>query len=94
VGYLSHRSLHMSSLLWRFHRIHHCDDLVDVTTTYRTHPIETSSSERAHTIVYGFDDADAVQLSSFPALLTQAFTSANQVSVPDTNVRNRTAVAR
>ena len=41
VGYLSHRTLHMSSLLWRFHRIHHCDDFVDVTTTYRTHPVES-----------------------------------------------------
>jgi sterol desaturase/sphingolipid hydroxylase (fatty acid hydroxylase superfamily) len=41
VGYLSHRTLHMSPLLWRFHRIHHCDDFVDATTTYRTHPVET-----------------------------------------------------
>jgi sterol desaturase/sphingolipid hydroxylase (fatty acid hydroxylase superfamily) len=41
VGYLSHRTLHASSFLWRFHRIHHCDDFVDVTTTYRTHPVET-----------------------------------------------------
>jgi sterol desaturase/sphingolipid hydroxylase (fatty acid hydroxylase superfamily) len=41
VGYLSHRSLHTSSFLWRFHRIHHCDDFVDVTTTYRAHPFET-----------------------------------------------------
>jgi sterol desaturase/sphingolipid hydroxylase (fatty acid hydroxylase superfamily) len=41
VGYLSHRTLHVSSFLWRFHRIHHCDDFVDVTTTYRTHPVET-----------------------------------------------------
>jgi sterol desaturase/sphingolipid hydroxylase (fatty acid hydroxylase superfamily) len=41
VGYLSHRTLHMSAFLWRFHRIHHSDDFVDVTTTYRTHPVET-----------------------------------------------------
>jgi sterol desaturase/sphingolipid hydroxylase (fatty acid hydroxylase superfamily) len=41
VGYLSHRTLHMSSFLWRFHRIHHSDDFVDATTTYRTHPVET-----------------------------------------------------
>ena len=42
IGYASHRALHMSSWLWRFHRIHHCDDFVDVTTTYRTHPVETA----------------------------------------------------
>jgi sterol desaturase/sphingolipid hydroxylase (fatty acid hydroxylase superfamily) len=41
VGYLSHRTLHMSPWLWRFHRIHHSDEFVDVTTTYRTHPVET-----------------------------------------------------
>src|SRR5262249_58596352 len=28
IGYLSHRMLHMSPFLWRFHRIHHCDDFV------------------------------------------------------------------
>jgi sterol desaturase/sphingolipid hydroxylase (fatty acid hydroxylase superfamily) len=41
VGYVSHRMLHVSSFLWRFHRIHHSDDFVDATTTYRTHPVET-----------------------------------------------------
>jgi sterol desaturase/sphingolipid hydroxylase (fatty acid hydroxylase superfamily) len=41
VGYLSHRAMHMSRLMWRFHRIHHSDEFVDVTTTYRTHPVET-----------------------------------------------------
>jgi len=41
VGYLSHRGLHMVPALWRAHRIHHSDPFVDVTTTYRTHPIET-----------------------------------------------------
>jgi len=41
VGYLSHRTLHASSFLWRFHRVHHSDDFVDATTTYRTHPVET-----------------------------------------------------
>ena len=41
AGYLSHRALHAFPVLWRFHRVHHCDDFVDVTTTYRTHPVET-----------------------------------------------------
>ena len=41
VGYLSHRTMHMWPAMWRFHRIHHSDAFVDVTTTYRTHPIET-----------------------------------------------------
>ena len=42
VGYLSHRTMHMWPPMWRFHQIHHSDDFVDVTTTYRTHPVETA----------------------------------------------------
>ena len=41
VGYLSHRSMHMWPAMWRFHQVHHSDEFVDVTTTYRTHPVET-----------------------------------------------------
>jgi sterol desaturase/sphingolipid hydroxylase (fatty acid hydroxylase superfamily) len=41
VGYLSHRTMHAWQAMWRFHRVHHSDDFVDVTTTYRTHPVET-----------------------------------------------------
>jgi len=41
VGYLSHRTMHMWPPMWRFHQIHHSDPFVDVTTTYRTHPVET-----------------------------------------------------
>jgi sterol desaturase/sphingolipid hydroxylase (fatty acid hydroxylase superfamily) len=41
VGYLSHRAMHVWSPMWRFHQVHHSDDFVDVTTTYRTHPVET-----------------------------------------------------
>jgi sterol desaturase/sphingolipid hydroxylase (fatty acid hydroxylase superfamily) len=41
ASYLSHRLLHELPTLWRFHQIHHSDDFVDVTTTYRTHPVET-----------------------------------------------------
>ena len=41
VGYLSHRTMHMWPPMWRFHQVHHSDDFVDITTTYRTHPVET-----------------------------------------------------
>ena len=30
----------MSPALWRFHRVHHSDPFVDVTTSFRTHPVE------------------------------------------------------
>ena len=38
--YLTHVSMHKSALLWRFHAMHHSDPAVDVTTTYRQHPVE------------------------------------------------------
>src|SRR5882762_8752578 len=41
AGYLAHRLLHLFPVLWRFHRVHHSDEFVDATTTYRTHPVET-----------------------------------------------------
>jgi sterol desaturase/sphingolipid hydroxylase (fatty acid hydroxylase superfamily) len=41
TGYVAHRLMHMWPAMWRFHRIHHSDEFVDVTTTYRTHPVES-----------------------------------------------------
>ncbi len=40
TAYFAHFTLHKSSLLWRVHRVHHCDSFVDVTTAFRQHPIE------------------------------------------------------
>jgi sterol desaturase/sphingolipid hydroxylase (fatty acid hydroxylase superfamily) len=39
-GYVAHRTMHASPSLWRYHRVHHSDPFVDVTTSYRTHPVE------------------------------------------------------
>lgn len=41
-GYVAHRAMHASPALWKFHRVHHSDAFVDVTTTYRTHPVEVA----------------------------------------------------
>jgi sterol desaturase/sphingolipid hydroxylase (fatty acid hydroxylase superfamily) len=38
--WICHRLLHSIPWLWRVHRVHHSDPLVDVTTTLRQHPIE------------------------------------------------------
>ena len=40
-GYLAHLLLHKSRLGWRFHRVHHSEKVVDVTTAFRQHPGET-----------------------------------------------------
>lgn len=41
-GYAAHRTMHASPLLWKFHRVHHSDVFVDVTTSFRTHPVEVA----------------------------------------------------
>ena len=50
-GYLVHRLEHASPLLWRIHRLHHSDPDVDVTTTYRFHPLEVLLRAGAHVLV-------------------------------------------
>ena len=41
-GYAAHRVMHAVPRLWRIHRVHHSDPFVDVTTAYRTHPVEVA----------------------------------------------------
>lgn len=40
VIYFQHRLFHTSNILWRLHRMHHSDPLVDTTTALRFHPFE------------------------------------------------------
>jgi sterol desaturase/sphingolipid hydroxylase (fatty acid hydroxylase superfamily) len=39
-GYLTHVLFHKASWLWRIHRVHHFDTVLDVSTGLRHHPIE------------------------------------------------------
>jgi sterol desaturase/sphingolipid hydroxylase (fatty acid hydroxylase superfamily) len=182
VGYLSHRAMHMWPPMWRFHQIHHSDPFVDVTTTYRTHPVETvwrflfaivpvwvlglpaqavviqrllqatngviehanirlwspldrflslfwvtpnvhkihhsravseansnyanlvtlydrllgtyTPAERAHGVVYGLDDAEALGRASFPGLLSIPFHTPRRLDAPDAKVRIEVSAGR
>ena len=40
LAYAQHRLLHRVDVLWRFHAVHHSDPDLDVTTTFRHHPVE------------------------------------------------------
>ena len=42
--YFWHRSMHRLPLAWKFHRLHHTDRSMNVSTAYRFHPIEIISS--------------------------------------------------
>ncbi|MFN7130886.1 MAG: sterol desaturase family protein [Myxococcales bacterium] len=38
--YLRHRLMHRLPPLWRAHRVHHADPVLDVTSNYRLHPLD------------------------------------------------------
>lgn len=38
--YARHRIEHQWPLLWRLHRVHHSDTDIDLSTTFRTHPVD------------------------------------------------------
>jgi sterol desaturase/sphingolipid hydroxylase (fatty acid hydroxylase superfamily) len=38
--YLQHRVFHAVPVLWRLHRMHHADRIVDASTAFRFHPVE------------------------------------------------------
>jgi sterol desaturase/sphingolipid hydroxylase (fatty acid hydroxylase superfamily) len=58
--YAAHVALHRLPAFWRFHRVHHADPTVDVTTTIRQHPGESL-------IRYAFTAAFALPLGASPA---------------------------
>src|SRR5262245_59698069 len=57
--YVAHVAMHRIPSFWRFHRVHHSDPVVDVTTTIRQHPGEG-------VIRYAFMGAFAVALGASP----------------------------
>jgi len=64
--YAIHRAFHQIPILWRLHRIHHCDVEIDATTAVRHHPIEILLSALAmvvFVVAFGVDPATAMVLS-------------------------------
>jgi sterol desaturase/sphingolipid hydroxylase (fatty acid hydroxylase superfamily) len=41
AAYLSHFVMHQYGLLWSFHRMHHLDEMIDISSGLRQHPLET-----------------------------------------------------
>ncbi|HET8645226.1 MAG TPA: sterol desaturase family protein [Vicinamibacteria bacterium] len=60
LAYLAHVLMHKLPPAWRFHRVHHSDAYVDVTTAFRQHPFETAWRQ-------GFLLAGALALGASPA---------------------------
>ena len=40
TSWATHLAMHKIPVLWRFHRVHHSDTFLDISTTVRFHPIE------------------------------------------------------
>ena len=40
ASYINHVLMHKVPVLWRLHRVHHSDTMLDVSTTVRFHPLE------------------------------------------------------
>ncbi len=59
-AYAAHVAMHRIPVLWRFHRVHHADRAVDVTTSLRQHPGESL-------IRFSFQAATAVAIGVSPA---------------------------
>lgn len=64
-----HRVCHGIPLLWRFHRIHHSDTAMDVTTSARFHPGELACSTVARIPVILLLGVSTSQLLLFETLL-------------------------
>lgn len=77
--WLQHLITHKIPLLWRFHRVHHADRDIDVTTAIRFHPVEIAFSMLLKIgLVYLVGPA-AIAIIAFEVLLngTAMFNHAN-----------------
>jgi len=67
--YAWHRMNHQLKLLWRFHRVHHSDTEMDVTTALRFHPGEIVLSSLARLAIIPLLGLDIVHLVAYEMLL-------------------------
>ena len=69
--YAIHLACHKIPVLWRFHKIHHSDRALDITTTFRVHPVMYAAIAIFHamTIVVLGLDAMAVTIYAFVVLV-------------------------
>lgn len=82
--YLWHRLNHQVPFFWRFHRFHHADAAMDVTTGFRFHPLEIALSEAMRLPVLALLGMGAAEillynLLSFPVILLHH----SNVALPD-----------
>ena len=67
--YLQHVVSHRVPMLWRFHKVHHADRDIDVTTGARFHPVEILASMLFKMLCVGALGAPAVAVIVFEIVL-------------------------
>ncbi|WP_135078196.1 sterol desaturase family protein [Terasakiella sp. SH-1] len=67
--YMQHRAMHKIPILWRLHRMHHCDLECDVTTGIRFHPLEIIISIFYKIVVIFIFGIDVLAVIIFEILL-------------------------
>ncbi len=70
--YAFHLLSHKIPLLWRLHRVHHCDEHLDATSTLRNHPLDLIASAvfvSAVVAISGLSPAVLIAYESIEALL-------------------------
>jgi len=77
--YLQHIAFHLVPALWRIHRVHHADEVLDVSTGVRFHPLEILISTGLKCAVVLALGAPAAAVVAFEVILNAAalFTHAN-----------------
>lgn len=77
--YWIHRAYHGWGLLWRLHRVHHCDLDLDFTTSFRHHPVEVLATLLVISVLMKGLALDPVQVIPYlvTARLVQLLAHAN-----------------
>lgn len=78
-GYLIHRLSHKWDWMWRLHRVHHADSDMDLSTYFRSHPVDVLvilSIRFAFIVALGLHPA-AIALHGLGKQLTMSFGHAN-----------------
>lgn len=87
-GYTIHRCAHRYSLLWRLHRVHHSDSDLDLSTYFRSHPLDT-------TLIFAIRYVLIVSLGLHPAaLVLHGLGKQVTMTLGHANVRPRPRLSR
>jgi sterol desaturase/sphingolipid hydroxylase (fatty acid hydroxylase superfamily) len=83
--YVGHVASHKYPVLWAFHRVHHCDELVDASTGFRHHPLEVLWSLAIQCIsAFALAPAPEIILMWYFVSTLMQFYSHSRIELPST----------